>query len=106
MKVLLDENLPIDLRHFLAGHQTFTVAFMGWKGLSNGTLLARAAADGFDVVVIRDSGVQYQQNLSNLPVAVIMLPKRAQKLEDLVPLIPALLMTIGSIAPKTFVQLT
>jgi len=25
MKVLLDENLPVDLRHFLAGHQTFTV---------------------------------------------------------------------------------
>ena len=106
MKVLHDENLPVDLRHFLADHQTFTVAYMGWKGLSNGALLARAAADGFGVVVIRDSGVQHQQNLSNLPVEVIMLPKRAQKLGDLVPLIPTLLTTISSMAPRTFVMLT
>src|SRR5438067_10883252 len=105
MKVLLDENLPIDLPHFLADHQAFTVAYMGWKGLRNGELLARAGSDGFDVVVVRDAGIEYQQNLANLPVAVIVLPKRAQKLEDLLPLVPALLMTINTIAPKTLVKL-
>ena len=32
MKVLLDENLPLDFRYFLTGHDVFTVSFMGWKG--------------------------------------------------------------------------
>jgi len=48
MKVLLDENLPHDFRHFLPGHEVFTAAYQGWTGLRNGELLARAAAEGFD----------------------------------------------------------
>ena len=101
MKVLIDENLPLDLRHFLAEHEVFTVAYLGWKGLKNGALLARADAEGFTTVVTRDSGIEHQQNLNNLPVTVIVLPKQAKKLEDLVPLVPALLTAIASTPPKT-----
>lgn len=39
MKLLLDENLPHDLRQHLAGHVVFTVAYMGWSGMKNGDLL-------------------------------------------------------------------
>jgi hypothetical protein len=46
VKILLDENLPHQLRHELPGHECFTVAFMGWAGLENGALLARAANAG------------------------------------------------------------
>ncbi len=42
MKVLLNENLPNDLRHFLAGHEAFAVAYLGWKGTKSGELLERA----------------------------------------------------------------
>lgn len=55
MKLLLDENLPLDLRHFLAGHDVFTVAYLGWKGFRNGALLARAFGDGFEAVLTMDS---------------------------------------------------
>lgn len=44
MKILLDENMPHDLRHFLPGHEVFTVAYMQWTGTRNGELLARAAS--------------------------------------------------------------
>ena len=101
MKVLLDENLPLDLRHFLAEHETFTVAFMKWKGVRNGELLVRAAAEGFDVMITRDAGIEYEQNLTNLPIAVIVLPAHAKKIEDLIPLIPLLLMAMQSLQPKT-----
>jgi len=47
MKLLLDENLPVDLRLFLVGHEAITVAHMGWKGLRNGELPARAAEARF-----------------------------------------------------------
>ena len=72
MKVLLDENLPHDLRHELPGHEVFTVAYMGWSSLENGDLLSAAAAAAFDVMLTKDSGVEYQQNLPNLPLAVVV----------------------------------
>jgi hypothetical protein len=35
VKVLLDENVPHDLRPFLAHHETFTVVRMGWGGVKS-----------------------------------------------------------------------
>ena len=58
MKILLDENLPHDLRHFLPAHEVFTVAYMGWPGIENGELLERAGDSGFDVMLTKDSGVE------------------------------------------------
>lgn len=37
MKLLLDENLPHQLRHELPDRDCFTVAYMGWGGVANGT---------------------------------------------------------------------
>ena len=42
MKLLLDENLPHELRHELHGHEVATVAYMGWRGIRNGELLRHA----------------------------------------------------------------
>jgi hypothetical protein len=81
MKVLLDENLPHDLRPLLMPmHDVYTVAYLGWSGLENGDLLAEAAAQHFDVMVTRDSGVEYEQNLTNLPIAVISFRPAATRL--------------------------
>jgi hypothetical protein len=50
VKILLDENAPVDLIPVLraAGHAAESVNFMGWKGLQNGDLLAKAQA-GYDL---------------------------------------------------------
>jgi predicted nuclease of predicted toxin-antitoxin system len=55
MRILLDENVPVDLLPFLrsAGHTAESVNFIGWKGVKNGDLLARARAD-FDLFITRD----------------------------------------------------
>ena len=47
MRILLDENVPVDLLPFLrsAGHAAESVNFIGWKGVKNGDLLTRARAD-------------------------------------------------------------
>lgn len=104
MRVLLDENVPHDFRHRLTGHEVFTVAFMGWQGVGNGELLARAAADGFDAVVTKDAGVQFEQNLSSLPVSVIVLTAPTNTMDDLLPLVPALLRTLEGLPPRTLVR--
>jgi predicted nuclease of predicted toxin-antitoxin system len=55
MRILLDENVPVDLLPFLrsAGHTAESVNFIGWKGVKNGDLLTRARTD-FDLFITRD----------------------------------------------------
>jgi len=45
---------------------------MGWSGVKNGELLAFAATE-FDAFVPVDKNLPYQQNLTTLPVAVVVL---------------------------------
>jgi len=97
MKVLLDENLPHALRHEVPGHDVFTVRYMKWDGMKNGLLLSTAAAWGFDVMITMDSGVNYQQNLATLPIAVVILGATSNDIDDLRPLIPELLATLAAL---------
>ena len=41
MRVLLDEQLPLDLSLELRGHAVDTVVSRGWAGIKNGELLDR-----------------------------------------------------------------
>lgn len=103
MKILLDENLPHDLRHFLPGHEVATVAYLAWTGLRNGELMARAAAEAFDALLTMDSGIAYQQNLDTLPLSVVAIRAVTNKLDDLRPLAPAILRALEDLPPRTFV---
>ena len=104
MKLLLDENIPHDLRHFLPGHEVFTVAYMGWSSVENGALLQKAGEQGFDAMVTMDSGVEYEQHLPTLPIAVIILKSKTNKLDDIRPLLPALMRVLANLEPKTIVR--
>ncbi|MGA3372752.1 MAG: DUF5615 family PIN-like protein [Terracidiphilus sp.] len=72
-RVLLDENLPQKLRLLLAGHEVVTVAYRGWTGISNGALIEAAEGAGFDVMITADQGINYQQNLKDRSLAVVVL---------------------------------
>jgi len=43
VRVLLDENVPHDLKTALVGHDVVTVQGLGWSGTLNGELLKRAS---------------------------------------------------------------
>lgn len=88
MRVLLDEQLPVDLAKNLAEHDVRSVKDEDWKGLSNGELLARAEDAGFQVFVTSDRNLQHQQDLSRTTLGVVVLMAPTNKLEDLRPLIP------------------
>ena len=100
MKLLLDENLPHQLRHEISGHDCVTVAYMGWAGIENGELLNRAASAGFDAVLTKDQGLEFELNLVNLPVAVVVLHAPSNKLDDIRPLLPVLHQTLTNLPPK------
>jgi predicted nuclease of predicted toxin-antitoxin system len=100
MKLLLDENLPHDLRHYLTGHDVFTVAYMGWKSVENGDLLAAAGDAGFDVMLTLDLGVEYEQHVAALPVAVLIIKCKSSKIDDLRPLVPEILHALSGLRLK------
>ncbi len=106
MKLLLDENLPHQMRLEIQGHELFTVAYMGWSGVQNGALLALAAANGFEALLTTDRGVEYEQNLVSLPLSIVVLEVKTNTIEALRPLYPKLLATLASLKPCSFVKLS
>lgn len=85
MRVLLDENLDWRLvRYFDADFQVTTMDRQGWKGKRNGELLEEAA-ETFDVLVTMDKGFEYQQNISEYAIGVILISARSNRLQDIQP---------------------
>ncbi len=89
MKLLLDEQIPRKLAGFFPKPWTIkTVQEMEWAGISNGKLLALAAENGFDAMITADKNLQYQQNLPNLPLPIVVFAALSTRIEDLSPLVP------------------
>lgn len=95
MRVLLDECVPRKLGRELPGHDVRTVAEMGWAGTRNGPLLRLAATD-FDVFLTVDQGIEFQQSLAGLALAVIVMVAPSNDIDDLRPLMPRVLPALAT----------
>jgi hypothetical protein len=73
MKVLLDEGVPLQVRAALPEHEVSSVQSLGWSGVSNGELLLRAEQAGYDLFIIADKNLRYQQNLTGRRIAILEL---------------------------------
>ncbi|MEX0612482.1 MAG: hypothetical protein WD738_02025 [Pirellulales bacterium] len=62
--------------------------------------MARASSAGFEALVTKDTNIQYEQNLVNLPLAVVLLHAASNDIDDIRPLVPALLKALANLAPK------
>lgn len=72
MRILLDECVNPRVRMAFAGHQVKTVVEMGWRGITNGKLLALADSE-FDVFVTLDQNLKYQQNVLKLRLGFLVI---------------------------------
>ena len=98
MRILLDECLDWRLARDIVGHEVKTARQMGWATTKNGELLA-LAAEHFDVFVTVDRNLSFQQNLVTLPMAVVVLRAKTNRLADLSTFVPRLLAAIVSARP-------
>ena len=73
MKVLLDNCVDRRFVQHLAPHDVHHVLRHGWERLSNGRLLTEAQRAGYEVLVIVDKGMRFQQNLSGRTIALLTL---------------------------------
>ncbi len=88
MKILLDECVTHKLKKFLQEYEVFTVTEMGFSGLKNGKLLATAQSSGFDMLLTIDKNIDYQQNIANFDLSVVVLDVIKSNIKYLEPLIP------------------
>jgi len=63
-------------------------------------LLALAAGE-FDVLMTADKGMEYQQNPASLPVSMLIVLARSNRVEDLAPAGPAVLAALAQLPPRT-----
>lgn len=103
MRVLLDECVPAQVRNALVGHDVSTVSQMGWSGIQNGDLLTAAESAGFDLFILADKNLRYQQNLAGRRMAILELwTNHRPTLEKHFPSIRS---AVESTQPGTYTQL-
>jgi hypothetical protein len=105
MRVLLDECVNEGLRNYLSGHDCQTARYAGFAGLENGQLLTAAETAKFDIVLTVDRGFEFQQNLEQRKIAVIIFCGKSILLEDLLPMVSACLDSIKSIQSGQVVRI-
>ena len=104
LRILLDENLDWRLGRDLPGHGVDSVPRLGWAGVTNGELIARAEGT-YDILVTMDSGLAYQQSVVNHSLAIVVLRAPSNRLADTRPLMPRLLSSLENIAPGTITRI-
>ena len=104
MKVLLDECIPRKLKNALPDHDCQTVPEAGLAGKKNGALLSLAERAGFDLFFTMDKGLQYQQNLADRKIAILILRARSNRLADLLPHVTACSSIMSSIRPGQVIR--
>jgi hypothetical protein len=97
MRVLLDEQLPVDLAAELCGHTVDTVAGCGWAGVKNGELLRRMRGQ-YDVLVTTDRNIEFQQHIA-IAFRHCSRSGPMQPYVDLRPLVPSMLTAFLAIKP-------
>ena len=90
MRLLLDESVPVQLRHLLVGHDVRTLRGIGWDSKSNGELLA-LARDEFDAFITLDQNLEHQQNITERNIPIVVLVARRSRINYLEPLVPRML---------------
>ena len=97
MRVFVDECINKRLMRHLTGHTYVHILDTPLRSTANGVLL-RAIAPDYDVFLTRDQNLKFQQNLQRYPLAFVVLRARSNRLADLLPLMPKLLVALDQIA--------
>lgn len=91
----MDHCVPRPFARLLLGHEVSTARAAGLDNVSNGKLLASAAAAAFDVLITVDGSLSKQQSKSDLPLPVVLIIAYGCKIDDLAPLAPEVLKLLG-----------
>ena len=79
--------------------------WLRWDGAVSRTV-RYSGLRGWNLMLLSPStkNLRYQQNLSGLPIAVLVLHAHSNELQVLIPLLPRLEEALASLQPRSFVQ--
>jgi len=92
------------LKRDLVGHEVHSVEEAGFKGLENGDLLG-AATGTYDVLITVDQNLPYQQNVTGLYIAILVLAAKRNSYARLKPLLPRAKEALNTITPGDLVRI-
>jgi len=104
MRLLIDECVPRKLKNLLSGHDCRTVPDERLAGKKNGELLSLAEKSGFEVFLTLDRGLEYEQDLQQRRIAVIVIRAKSSRLANLSPHSSEILRVLRSIKPGELVK--
>jgi hypothetical protein len=73
MKIRFDNGTPRSIARCLTGHEVTYARRIGWHELENGDLIRQAEEAGYEVLLSTDKNIQYQQNLKDRKIALVIL---------------------------------
>lgn len=106
MKLLLDECIDWRLAREIVGHEVTTARQQGWTTIKNGELLKLATDARFDAFVTVDRNLSFQQHVSALRLAVVVLRASSNRLAELKRLVPGLLSALETAKPGTVTEVS
>ncbi len=103
MRILIDECLNWRRARALTGHYAVSAQKMGWGGLKNGVLLAKAEQE-FDVFITGDRNLSFQQDIARFDIAVVVLHAPSTQLHHTLPLVTKVLAMLPTLKPRHVVD--
>ena len=79
MKLLLDEQLDINIKSQLKGIEVFSVRDMGWLGLKNGELRDKLNENNFQLFLTADKNLPFQQNFDKINFTILLFDTPAMR---------------------------
>src|SRR5271165_6583343 len=104
LRILLDENIPVQLKAAFRGHVVKSVndSDIGWKNIENGRLLAEMEGR-FDLLITADRNMFAQQNLSGRNICILVLP--VNRRNDILALRERIVEVAAGVSAGTYVVL-
>ena len=104
MRILLDENIPVQLKGIFPGHEVSSVndPDLGWKTITNGRLLSEMAGR-FDLLITADRNMFAQQNLADRAISILVIPTNRRR--DVLALGEQIVAIVNNMQPGEYVVL-
>ena len=99
-----DECVNPRLKEAFPNYEVKTVQEMGWAGITNGRLMALAQPQ-FDIFVTVDKNLEYQQNLSQLKLGLIVVTVPDNNIKYFKPIFADLQDAAGLIRPGQIIRI-
>lgn len=104
MRILLDENMPLDFGRLLPSHEVQHVEDLGLKGTRNGALLSLARSS-YEAFVTLDRGILHQHNHTGQSLIIVAVRVQGSLQSSVLAAAPHVASALASATPGDLIEL-